>query len=69
MKIVNQNGKPFDPDPAEEWVALASPLAIIGDSRKYEEARRLEELRASCGVDNQPKTITFRRSLPYQFKT
>lgn len=68
MKIVDQNGKPFKPDPMAELLQLAIPMVLSGESRKFEEIRRLEQLRTSCGEKPKQETITFRRFLPYGFK-
>lgn len=68
MKIVDQSGKPFKPNPMAELLQLAIPMVLAGESRKFEEISRLEQLRTSCGEKPKRETITFRRFLPYGFK-
>lgn len=75
-RIVDQYGKPFKPSVEEEILrnapafvkeAATQPQHVFTQS-KFEEWRRIEALRKSCGAEPEKKAITFRRSLPYAIK-
>lgn len=72
-KLVDQDGKPFTPSLIDEIFKGAghrfkNALLEASKPSKFVEDQRIAELRKSCGVEPEQKTITFRRPLPYGTK-
>lgn len=65
--IVDEQGNPFNPDPKTEILkhALVHLHFAADKSNLLAEQARIDELRRSCGVEPEVKTLRFRRSLPY----
>lgn len=72
-RIVDQDGWPLAPSSTEEVFKHAghrfkNDLLEASKPSKFVEDHRIAELRKSCGIEPEQKTITFRRSLPYGTK-